>query len=91
MRIPWRKLPLETLENMLEEIVTRDGTDYGSSEKTTAEKVRSAHAQLVSGSAHLYWDAKLESASLLSTDQVAKLEKQATDRDRKIHSSNGNR
>ena len=91
MRIPWRQLPVETLENMLEEIVTRDGTDYGSSEKTTAEKVRSAQAQLVSGSAHLYWDAKLESASILSSDQVAKLEKQPTDRDRKIDSSNGNR
>ena len=90
MKIPWRQLPLETLENMLEEIVTRDGTDYGSTEKTTAEKVKSARAQLASGSAHLYWDAKLETASLLSTDQIAKLEKQAADRDPKVHSSNEN-
>lgn len=81
MKIPWQQLPTDTLEKMLEEIVTRDGTDYGAAEKTTKQKVKSAQKQLAAGRAHLFWDSKLESASLLSTDQITKLQKKADDRD----------
>lgn len=84
MKIPWQQLPSDTLEKMLEEIVTRDGTDYGVAEKTTAQKVKSALGQLASGRAHLFWDSELESASLLSADQIDILEKEHGDRNGKL-------
>ncbi len=74
MKIPWQKLPPETLESLLEEIVTRDGTDYGLLEKSTAQKVKIAKNQLVSERAFLFWDSKLESASLISVEQKRGLE-----------------
>ena len=27
--VPWKDLPPDTLHNLIEEFVTRDGTDYG--------------------------------------------------------------
>jgi uncharacterized protein YheU (UPF0270 family) len=70
MKIPWQRLPPETLESVLEEIVTRDGTDYGLLEKSTAQKVKIAKNQLVSERAFLYWDSESESASLISEEQT---------------------
>ena len=32
MIIPWQELPTETLENIVESVVLREGTDYGSHE-----------------------------------------------------------
>ncbi|MGI9318601.1 MAG: YheU family protein [bacterium] len=74
MRIPWSDLPAETLNTLLEEIVTRDGTDYGVAEKSTEQKVTHAKNQLLNGRAVLYWDPELESASLMNVDKAAQLE-----------------
>ncbi|MGJ8687624.1 MAG: YheU family protein [Spongiibacteraceae bacterium] len=38
VEIPWQKLSTEALEGMLEELVSRDGTDYGEQEVTVEEK-----------------------------------------------------
>ncbi len=73
MKIPWNEIPAPTLDAMLEEIVTRDGTDYGVTEKTTLQKVTFARNQLKSGLAILFWDAESESATLLSPSQVESL------------------
>ncbi|MBG32243.1 MAG: hypothetical protein CL552_04000, partial [Alcanivorax sp.] len=37
--VPWKDLPADTLTNLIEEFVTRDGTDYGDQEIPTATKV----------------------------------------------------
>lgn len=70
MEIPWRELDDETLDRLLSELVTRDGTDYGLREQTTAEKVKGARRALESGRAQLMWNAEVESASLVSAEQV---------------------
>lgn len=75
MEIPWRTLDDETLERLLAELVTRDGTDYGLQERTTAEKVKGARRSLESGRAQLMWNAELESASLVSVEQVREEER----------------
>jgi len=74
VRIPWQELSSHTLETLLEEIVTRDGTDYGSTEKSTIEKITFARNQLKNGDAVLYWNTELESASLLSLQQAELIE-----------------
>lgn len=74
MQIPWQELSAQTLDTLLEEIVTRDGTDYGNSEKSTVEKVTHAKNQLKSDLAVLYWNTELESASLVSKERAQQLE-----------------
>lgn len=70
MEIPWQDLDEDTLDRLLSEIVTRDGTDYGLVETSTATKIRSVRKALASGSLLLLWDAESESAALKSANQV---------------------
>ena len=46
MEIPWKQLDADTLTNILESFVLREGTDYGEVEKSLAQKVADVHAQL---------------------------------------------
>lgn len=46
MEIPWQQLHPDTLINILESFVLREGTDYGEVEKSLAQKVADVHAQL---------------------------------------------
>ena len=70
IEIPWQSLPVQTLDAMLEEIVTRDGTDYGAVEKSTAQKLLAARHQLQAGHVLLLWNDATESASLVSRDEA---------------------
>ncbi|WP_191600664.1 YheU family protein [Marinomonas algicola] len=68
--IPHHSLEKETLNRILEEIVTRDGTDYGNYDLTLEEKVAEALALLSSKSAFLLFDTESETVKLLSKDQL---------------------
>ena len=46
MEIPWQQLDPDTLTNILESFVLREGTDYGEVEKSLAQKVADVHAKL---------------------------------------------
>lgn len=60
MDIPYQAIPAETLGNMIEEFVTRDGTDYGELELTLEEKVAQVMSQLKLGKAAIQYDESLE-------------------------------
>ncbi len=68
IEIPWKKLDQDTLTRLLEEITTRDGTDYGCREKNRLERMREARLNLERGRAKLIWDEQSESASLVDAD-----------------------
>lgn len=68
--IPWKELESATLDNLLGEIVTRDGTDYGMVEQSTAKKILTARRSLEEDKAVLYWNVELESAALMGIDQI---------------------
>ncbi|EKN4119171.1 TPA: YheU family protein [Yersinia enterocolitica] len=55
MIIPWQQVDSETLDNLLEAFVLREGTDYGEHERSLAQKVEDVRRQLVSGEAVLVW------------------------------------
>ena len=76
MIIPISTLQNELLDSLLEEIVTRDGTDYGVVELTTEQKVERAKVALKTGQSKLYWDEESESASLITKELADKLENQ---------------
>lgn len=55
MIIPWQDFEPETLNNLIEYFVLREGTDYGFQEKSLQEKVKDVKAQLINGSVAIFW------------------------------------
>ncbi|WP_292950992.1 MULTISPECIES: YheU family protein [unclassified Neptuniibacter] len=51
MIIPYDQLNPDTLQSLVEEFVSRDGTDYGNKEVTLAVKVQQVVSKLKSGEA----------------------------------------
>jgi len=73
IEIPWQNVAADTLNLLLEEIVTRDGTDYGVVEKTVAQRLEEARTSLQKGRAMLVWDETTESASLVERRALSRL------------------
>lgn len=51
MIIPWQEIDPETLNNLIEHFVLREGTDYGERELSMDEKVSRVRQQLERGEA----------------------------------------
>ena len=60
VEVPPASLRPEVLRRLVEEFVTRDGTDYGAVERTLAEKVAEVMRQLDAGEAAIVVDAERE-------------------------------
>ncbi|MDJ0851430.1 MAG: YheU family protein [Myxococcota bacterium] len=58
-------LSAEALRGLVEEFVTRDGTDYGAVERSVAEKIAQVTAQLGSGEACIVFDEATETANIV--------------------------
>ena len=57
----------EALRRLVEEFVTRDGTDYGAIERSVEEKIAEVLVQLRSGEARLVFDTETETANIALT------------------------
>ena len=68
--VPWQDIDTDTLTNLIEEFVTRDGTDYGEQEIATATKVEQVRAQLKQQEAFVVFDEVTESVSVMGKEQV---------------------
>lgn len=68
MDIPYQAIAPETLRNMVEELITRDGTDYGEQELTLEAKVMQVIAKLQSGEATIKYDEELEICEIVLTE-----------------------
>jgi len=68
MRVPYRSLPEVTLRNMIEEFVTRDGTDYGVLEAPLETKIAQVMAALEAGKAEVQFDESLQIAEIVLTE-----------------------
>ncbi len=55
MIIPWQNLDSQTLDNIIEHFVLREGTDYGLQEKSLQEKVTQVKSQLIDGTVAIFW------------------------------------
>lgn len=65
MEIPWQSIETEVLDRLIEELVTRDGTDYGITEKTRDQKLSEVKNALASGVVAIYWDSETETTSIV--------------------------
>jgi uncharacterized protein YheU (UPF0270 family) len=66
VQIPLDMLEPDTLRNVIETFITREGTDYGTREYSLDEKVAQVMRQLVKGEAHLVYDEESESCNIVS-------------------------
>jgi len=64
MRIPIESLNPETLKRVVEEFVTREGTDYGLS-TSDLDKVEQVLRQLKKGEALLFFDEESETCQIM--------------------------
>lgn len=69
MIIPWQALAPETLQNIIESFVLREGTDYGEHERSLSEKVEDIQRQLISGDVVLMWSELHETLNIMPRDQ----------------------
>lgn len=63
IEVPWREVSAETLTNLIEEYVTRDGTDYGEQEVSLVTKVEQVRRMLERGECRLMFDEATESVA----------------------------
>ena len=56
VEVPHAQLAPEVLRRLIEEFVTRDGTDYGAIERTLDQKVAAVMKQLANGEAAIVVD-----------------------------------
>ena len=64
MIIPWQDLDPTTLDNIVESVVLREGTDYGVEERSLAEKKAQLLAKIRNGSAVVVWSELHESIDI---------------------------
>ena len=69
--VPPESLAAPVLRALLEEFVTRDGTDYGESEKSLDEKVADVERQLADGEVSIVFDPETESVNLVTARELA--------------------
>ena len=69
MIIPHQQLDPNTLTNLLEHYVLREGTDYGEQEFSTEQKMELVKALLVSGEALIVFSELHESVNIVTKAQ----------------------
>ena len=68
MEIPHNQVPEQTLLAIIEEFISREGTDYGHREYTLDEKVEKVKSQLLNGEIKLLFDSETSSCNLVKVD-----------------------
>ena len=64
MDIPWQNLEASTLRAVIDEFVSRDGTDYGARESSHETKIEQVHRLLREGKAKVVFDEETETCDI---------------------------
>jgi len=72
MIIPIEKLSTEALQGLLEEFVTRDGTDSGYVKKTLEQRKAEVKRQLERRKAFIVYEEKTETCNIVSKEHLEK-------------------
>lgn len=68
--VPHGSLSAEALRGVIEEFITREGTDYGVKEHSLAEKHDQVARQLAAGEVVIVFDVETESVTLVRREQL---------------------
>lgn len=74
IEVPLSSLSREATEGLVDEFITREGTDYGEREHTLAEKRASVMRQLERREIAIVFDFESESTTLVSRDELSRLQ-----------------
>lgn len=72
VEVPYSALSEAALTGVIEEFVTRAGTDYGAVERSLADKVADVRRQLVRGEAVLVFDPESATIDIVAADPRAR-------------------
>ncbi len=67
MEIPYQQLSQDALYGLIEEYVTREGTDYGHGDYSLADKVAAVQRQLERGEAIIHYDSYMQNCNIISS------------------------
>jgi uncharacterized protein YheU (UPF0270 family) len=67
MEIPHRQLSDEALLGVIEEYISREGTDYGHREYSFEKKIEKVRSQLIKGEIKLLFDSTTASCNLVKS------------------------
>ena len=70
MLIPWQEIERETLNNLIEHFVLREGTDYGAEEVSLSDKVAAVHRQLQRGEAVVVFSELHETVNIMPREAL---------------------
>ena len=79
MKIPFSELEGDVLTALLQEIVTRNGTDYGEVEISPDQQVLQIMHLLETNQVVLYWNSQTQSASILSAEEFSRIDQSDAD------------
>jgi len=71
MIIPYTELSVQALHALIEDFVTRDGTDYGQEELSTQEKSARLLALLKTGELLITFDEETETCGIVSREDLS--------------------
>ena len=77
MIIPFEQLDKDTLYNLIESYVLREGTDYGEQEVSIKSKVAQVNQQLRNGEAMVFFSELHESVTIISKSEFKALQSEA--------------
>lgn len=77
--IPYQELNPDTLRAMVEDFVTRDGTDYGELETPITQRIDLVLRQLRAGKAFILYDAEAASFTIGSAEHLRTAEANSTE------------
>lgn len=72
VEIPWRELSAAALDGVIEEFVTREGTEYGEREVDLATKVAQIRRQLERAELRVFFDTEVSTCQLFTRDEAAR-------------------
>ena len=70
MEVPLDQLSKDALRSLVEEFVTRDGTDYGAVERNVDDKIEHVMRQLDAGDARIVFDPETQTANIVMTRDI---------------------
>ncbi len=73
MIIPFQELSPEALQGVIEEFITREGTDYGEMEFSLADKVEQVRQQLLNKQVFILFDEVTQRCNIITKDQLDQL------------------
>ena len=72
VEVPYTELSASALRAVIDDLVTRDGTDYGAVERTREQKAAALMRQLERGEAKLVFDLATETMGLMTAEEFAR-------------------